>query len=75
MGGKGARRCMGTKGAQRKILSTLRPNTILKPNRNLMPTPTLSLVLAVHLPLPLALTATLTRIEYLDRVGGGRNIV
>ena len=32
MGAKGARRSMGTKAAQRKILSTLHPNTILKPN-------------------------------------------
>ena len=32
MGTKGARRSMGTKAAQRKILSTLHPSTILKPN-------------------------------------------
>ena len=32
MGAKGARRSMNTKGALRKILSTLHPNTILKPN-------------------------------------------
>ena len=32
MGAKGARRSMGIKAAQRKILSTLHPNTILKPN-------------------------------------------
>ena len=32
MGAKGARRSMITKGALRKILSTLHPNTILKPN-------------------------------------------
>ena len=31
MGGNGARRSMNTKGALRKILSTLHPNTILKP--------------------------------------------
>ena len=31
MGAGGARRSMGTKGARRKILSTLHPNTILKP--------------------------------------------
>ena len=44
MGAEGARRSMGTKGAQRKCLSTLHPNTILNPNP-LTPTPTLSLVL------------------------------
>ena len=35
----GTRRSMGTKGARRKILSTLHPNTILKPNpdRNTQP--------------------------------------
>ena len=32
MGAKGARCSMNTKGASRKILSTLHPNTILKPN-------------------------------------------
>ena len=32
MGVKGARRSMGTGAAQRKILSILHPNTILKPN-------------------------------------------
>ena len=32
MGAKGAQRSMNTKGALRKILSTLHPNTILKPN-------------------------------------------
>ena len=32
MGAKGARCSMGTKGERRKILSTLHPNTILKPN-------------------------------------------
>ena len=32
MGAKGARCAMNTKGALRKILSTLHPNTILKPN-------------------------------------------
>ena len=32
MGAEGAQRCMGTKAAQRKILSNLHPNTILKPN-------------------------------------------
>ena len=32
MGAKGARRSMDTKGALRKIWSTLHPNTILKPN-------------------------------------------
>ena len=34
MGTEGARRSMGIKGAQRKILPTLPPNTILKPNTN-----------------------------------------
>ena len=32
MGAEGARRSMGTKGAQRDILFTLHPNPILKPN-------------------------------------------
>ena len=32
MGAKGERHSTGAKGAQRKILSTLHPNTILKPN-------------------------------------------
>ena len=32
MGAKGARHCMNTKGASRKILPTLHPNIILKPN-------------------------------------------
>ena len=32
MGAKGARCSMNTKGALRKILSTVHPNTILKPN-------------------------------------------
>ena len=31
-GAKDARRYMNTKGAPRKVLSTLHPNTILKPN-------------------------------------------
>ena len=45
MGAKGARRTRNTKSARRKILSTLHPNTILKPNldsnahRNPQPTP------------------------------------
>ena len=34
MGAEGAQRSIGTKAAQRKILSTLHPNTILKPNPN-----------------------------------------
>ena len=34
MGAEGAQRPTGTKGAQRKFLSTLQPNTILKPNPN-----------------------------------------
>ena len=32
MGAKGARRYMNTKGALGKIVFTLHPNTILKPN-------------------------------------------
>ena len=32
MGAKDARHSMGTKAVRRKILSTLQPNTILKPN-------------------------------------------
>ena len=35
MGAKGARRSMNTKGALRKILSTLHPNTILKSRLNI----------------------------------------
>ena len=56
MGAKGAQRPTGTKGARRKILSILHPNTILQPNLTLMPTPTLSLVLTLPLSLPLALS-------------------
>ena len=42
MGAEGTQRSMGTKGARRKILSTLHPNTILKPNLdpNARPNPT-----------------------------------
>ena len=42
MGAEGTQRSMGTKGAQRTILSTLHPNTILKPNPdpNARPNPT-----------------------------------
>ena len=43
------------------------------PTLSLNPALTLSLVLTLSLPLPLALA--LTRIEYWDRGGGGRNIV
>ena len=32
MGAEGVRRSMGTKGARRKFLSTLHPNTISEPN-------------------------------------------
>ena len=64
MGAEGTRRSTGTKGAQRKFLSTLHPNTILKPTLTLAPTPTLSLVLTLHL----------IKIEYWDRAGGGGNI-
>ena len=46
MGAEGAQCSTGTKAAQRKILSTLYPSTILKPNldpnthTNLQPSPT-----------------------------------
>ena len=43
------------------------PNTILEPNLDSNAIPTLSLLLTLHL--------TLSRIEYWDRAGGGRNIV
>ena len=65
MGAEGARRSMGNKGARRKFLSTLHPNTILKPYLD----PNTHPILTLHLPL------ALTRIEYWDRAGGGRNIV
>ena len=65
MGAEGTRCSMGIKGAQRKILSTLHPNTILKPNPDLMPAPTLRLVLILPVPLALALIKT----EYWDRAG------
>ena len=39
MGAKGARCSMNTKGAQRKILPTLHPNTILNPTLTLTPDP------------------------------------
>ena len=67
---------MATKGAQRKILSTLHPNTILKPNPdpnthpnpqpspNPTPTPT---------PSP-NLNPNPIKTEYWDRAGGGGNI-
>ena len=64
---------MGTKGAHRRFLSILHPNTILKPNTD--PNAHPSLVLTLHLPLPLTLALTLTKTEYWDRAGGGRNIV
>ena len=70
MGAKGAQCSMNTKGALRKIFSTLHPNTTLKPNLDSSAhPPTLSILLTLHL------TLTLTRIEYWDRAGGGRNIV
>ena len=47
------------------------PTLYLNPTLTLTPTPTLNLLLTLHLTLPL----TLTRIEYWDRAGGGRNIV
>ena len=74
MGAKGAPCSMNTKGAQRKILSTLHPNTILKANLDSDTHPQPS-HLTLHLTLPLPLNLTLTKIEYWDRVGGGRNIV
>ena len=52
MGAEGTRRSTGTKGAQKKFLSTLHPNTILNPTLTLTSTPTLSLVLPLPLPLP-----------------------
>ena len=49
MGTKGARCSMNTKGALRKILSTLHPNTILKPNLDSdAHPPTLSILLTLH---------------------------
>ena len=59
MGTKAAQCSTGTKGTPRTFLSTLHPNTTLKPNPdpNTHPNPTLSLVLT--LPLPLALTPAL----------------
>ena len=50
---------MNTKGALRKILSNLQPNTILKPNPDSRPPPILSLLLSLHLTLTLALALTL----------------
>ena len=47
------------------------PTLSFNPTLTLTPTPTLSLVLTLRLPLPLPLT----RIEYWDRAGGGKNIV
>ena len=62
---------MGAKGAQSQILSILHPNAILKPNPdpNAHPNPQPS----PNLPLPPPVA--LTKIEYWDRAGGGRNIV
>ena len=51
---------MNTKGALRKILSNLHPNTILKPNLDSRPPPTLSLLLTLHLHLTLTVTLALT---------------
>ena len=67
MGTNGARCSMNTKGALRKILSTLHPNTILKPNLDSSAhPPTLSVLRTLHL--------TLIKTEYWDRAGGGGNI-
>ena len=55
---------MNTKGALRKILSTLHPNTILKPNLDSNTHRNPSLLLTLHLALALPLTLALTRIEY-----------
>ena len=57
---------MGTKTAQRKMLSTLHPSTFLKPNLDPNTHPDLILVLTLHRPL--------IKTEYWDRAGGGRNI-
>ena len=59
---------MSTKGAQRKFLSTLQPNTIFNPNFDPTTHPALSVVLRLRLRLPLtrALALALTRIEYWD---------
>ena len=67
MGAKGARRSMNTKGALRKIFSTLHPNAILKPNldSNTHPQPS-AYTLHLHL--------TLIKTEYWDRAGGGGNM-
>ena len=58
---------MNTKGALRKILSNLHPNTILKPNldSNTHPQPS-AYSSILHL--------TLIKTEYWDRAGGGGNI-
>ena len=55
------------------ILPTLHANTIFEPNldSNAHPNPAYS----KPYPQTLPLTLTLTRIEYWDRAGGGRNIV
>ena len=63
---------MNTKGAPRKILSNLHPNTILKPNLDSRPPPTLSLLLSLHR--TLTVTLALIKTEYWDRAGGGGNI-
>ena len=57
---------MNTKGALRKILATLHPNTILKPNPDPNARPNLCLVLILPVPLALILTLTLT-LWILDR--------
>ena len=59
MGTKGAQCSMNTKGALRKILSTLHPNTILNPTLTLTPTPNPQPTPNLHLPLPLPLTLAL----------------
>ena len=62
-----AQHSMGTKAPEGKFCPFC--TLSLNPTLTLTSTPTLSLVL--HLPLPIGPT----RIEYWDRVGGGRNIV
>ena len=63
MGAKGAQRSRGTKGARRKILSILHPNTNLNPNPdpNTNPKPSPS-------PNP---DPALIKTEYWDRASGG----
>ena len=50
---------MNSKGALRKILSNLHPNTILIPNLDSNTIPTLSLLLSLHLTVTLTIALTL----------------